>query len=112
MTLQDYEHLFSGFSFNNVNLSDDITFTQVSGRTHIDVIDVSNSASTVYMSDYMGYPNDICDPMFDIIEDSEFAGQDTDRVFNLYFMNGEDKKHLQSFWFEADGSLVFYPIVP
>ena len=112
MTLQDYEQLFSGFSFNSTNLSDNITFTKVSGRTHIDVINVNISASTVYMSDYMGYPNDISDPMYDVIDDSEFVGQDTDRVFNLYFMNGEDKKHLESFWFETDGSLVFYPIVP
>lgn len=112
MTPQDYEQLFSGFSFNSLNLSDNITFTQVSGRTHINVIDVNVSASTVYMSDYMEYPNDICDPMLDIIEDSVFVGQDTDRVFNLYFMDGEEQKHLESFWFESDGSLIFYPIVP
>jgi len=112
MTPQDYEQLFSGFTFGSPNLSDTLTFTQVSGRTHIDVIDINVSASTVYMSDYMGYPNDICNPISDVLEASEFAGQDGDRVFNLFFMDGTDKKHLESFWFDSDGLLIFSPVIP
>lgn len=112
MTPQDYEQIFAGFSFNNPYLSDTLTFyTDASGRTNIDVVTVYVSASTVYMSDYLGYPGDICDPMQDVIGDSEFAGQDTDRIYNLFYMNGGDKKHLESFWFDEQGELYFSPIL-
>lgn len=112
MTPQDYEQLFQGFSFNNPYLSDDITFYEVSGRTHIDVITTYVSASTVYMSSYLGYPGDICDPIQDVVGDSEYAGQDVDRVYNLFFMDGENKDHLESFWFDESGDLFFSPIIP
>ena len=112
MTPQDYEQLFAGFSFNNPYLSDTLTFTDVSGRTHIDVITVYVSASTEYMSNYMGYPGDICDPIQDVVGDSEFAGQDIDRVYDLFYMDGTDKVHLESFSFDSEGELIFYPIIP
>jgi len=112
MTPQQYEQLFSGFSFNNSYLSDDITYTQVSGKTHIDVVITYVSASTVYMSDYLGYPGDIYDPMQDIIGDSEYAGQDDGRIYDLFFMDGQEKKHLESFWFDENGDLVFSPVIP
>ena len=112
MTPQDYEQLFAGFSFNNPYLSDTLTFTDVSGRTHIDVITLYVSASTVYMSDYLGYPGDICDPIQDVIGDSEYAGQDVDRVYNLFFMDGTEKGHLESFWFDENGDLILSNIIP
>jgi len=112
MTPQDYEQLFAGFSFNNPYLSDTLTFADVSGRTQIDVITTYVSASTVYMSDYLGYPGDICDPMQDVIGDSEFAGQDEERVYNLFYLNGSEKQHLESFWFDTEGNLIFSPIIP
>ena len=112
MTPQDYEQLFAGFSFNNPYLSDTLTFSEVSGRTHIDVITTYPSASTVYMSDYLGYPGDICDPIQDVIGDSEFAGQDTDRIYNLFYLNDGVKVHLESFWFDEIGELIFSPIIP
>lgn len=111
MTPQDYEQLFAGFSFNNQYLSDTLSFYDISGRTNIDVITVYVSASTEYMSNYLGYPGDICDPMQDVIGDSEFAGQDEDRVYNLFYMDGGNKTHLESFWFDEQGELVFSPII-
>lgn len=112
MTPQDYEQLFAGFSFNNPYLSDTLTFSEVSGRTHINVIITYVSASTVYMSDYLGYPGDICDPMQDLIGDSEFAGQDEDRVYNVFYLDNGIKVHLESFWFDENGYLIYSPVIP
>ena len=112
MTPQDYEQLFSGFSFNNPYLSDTLAFNSVSGRTQINVITTYPSASTVYMSDYLGYPGDICDPIMDIVGNSEFAGQDQNRIYNLFYIDGEVMKHLESFWFDESNELILSPIIP
>tara|TARA_R110000803_G_scaffold138679_2_gene205462 strand:+ start:1157 stop:1504 length:348 start_codon:yes stop_codon:yes gene_type:complete len=113
MTPEQYEELFSTFSFHDTNLSDDIVFKNISGTTHIQVVITYTSASTVYMSDYLGYPGDICDPMLDVIGDSVYAGLDEERYYDLFYKDSENvQHHLKSFNFNSLGELVFYPIIP
>lgn len=112
MTPQDYEILFAGFSFNNPYLSDTLSFNSVSGRTQIDVITTYVSASTVYMSNYLGYPGDICNSMEDVIDNSVYAGQDENRIYNLFYLDNGVKVHLESFWFDEIGDLIFSPVIP
>tara|TARA_R110000772_G_scaffold3031_2_gene11100 strand:+ start:2122 stop:2478 length:357 start_codon:yes stop_codon:yes gene_type:complete len=113
MTPEQYEELFTTFSFNNPYLSDDIVFTNISGTTHIQVITTYVSASTVYMSNYLGYPGDIYDPIVEVIGNSIYAGLDTERYYDLFYKDSENvQHHLESFNVNSLGELNLYPVIP
>jgi hypothetical protein len=117
MTLQDYQTLFAGFSFENPAIQSNIDIYEENSKINFNVRVNGDNLDSGLLPSIIGYPNDIVGPIIDKL--STFSTEDENgwviplfdistHTPEIYKVFNQDNTHIASFTYRWENSIIYW----